>query len=190
MDLRRTLFWLFEFYAVPGTIWVVALGFTLYAAWLDWRTRRIPNRLTVSGVVAGVALNSIVGRWHGAMLSLEGAGLALLVLLPLVLLRGMGAGDWKLMGAVGAMMGWRPMLFVLLVSLLTSGLMAIVQMIATKRVKRTLWNIVLLVKGLATFGLRLDPTISLDNPTLLKVPFGVATGAATVLSFALTHWRQ
>jgi Flp pilus assembly protein protease CpaA len=107
-----------------------------------------------------------------------------------VLLRGMGAGDWKLMGPVGAMMGWHPLFFVLLVSILTSGLMAASQMIVAGSVNRTMRNVLRLAAGLATFGARLDPKISLDNPTLLKVPFGVATGAAMVLTFALTHWGQ
>jgi prepilin peptidase CpaA len=189
MGLQQVVFWNFAFYTVPRSVWVLALVFTLCAGWLDWRTRRIPNWLTVSGVVLGLALNWIVGGKYGAVRSLEGTGLALGLMLPLVLLRGMGAGDWKLMGAVGAMMGLHPMSFVLLVSILTSGLMAVFQMMAAGRVNRTMRNVLRLAVGLATFGARLDPTISLDNPTLLKVPFGVATGAAMVLTFALTHWR-
>ena len=86
-------------------IWALTLTFTIWAGWLDWRTRKIPNWLTVSGFVAGLGIHTIVGGWHGALASLQGAGLALLVLLPLVLLRGLGAGDWKLMGAVGALLG-------------------------------------------------------------------------------------
>ena len=190
MGLHRVMFWNFAFYTVPESIWSLALVFTLCAAWVDWRTRRIPNWLTVSGAIAGLALNSIVGGRYGAARSLEGAVLALGLVLPLVLLRGMGAGDWKLMGAVGGMMGWHPLLFVLLLSILTSGLMAAFQMFVTGHVKRTMRNVLRLAAGLATFGARLDRTISLDNPTLLKVPFGVATGAAMVLSFALMHWRQ
>lgn len=188
MGLHRIVFWNFAFYTVPGAVWGLALLFTLCAGWLDWRTRRIPNWLTVSGAVAGLALNSLVGGWHGAMGALEGAGVALGLMLPFVLLRGIGAGDWKLMGAVGAIMGWHPMLFVLLVSILTSGLMAAFQMIVTRRVKRTMRNVGRLAMGLAKFAP--DPAITLDNPTLLKVPFGVATSAATVLSFALMHWQR
>ncbi len=188
MVLSRIVFWNFAFYTVPGTIWGLALAFTLCAGWLDWRTRRIPNWLTVSGAVAALALNSLVGGWHGAVGSLEGAGVALGLMLPFVLLRGIGAGDWKLMGAVGAMMGWHPMLFVLLLSILTSGLMAAFQMIMTRRFKRTMRNVGRLAIGLAKFAP--DPAITLDNPTLLKVPFGVATSAATVLSFALMHWQR
>jgi Flp pilus assembly protein protease CpaA len=182
--------WFFAVYAVPGTIWVLILAFTLYAGWVDWHTQRIPNWLTVSGFLAGIAANSILGRWHGARISLEGAGLALGLLLPFVLMRGIGAGDWKLMGAVGALIGWQAMLFVLVVSVLMAGLMAIIQMTVTKRVKKTLWNVLVLAKGFATFGLRANPTVSLDNPTLIKLPFGAAVGAATVFSFALIHWRR
>jgi prepilin peptidase CpaA len=174
---------------IRQTIWI-ALAFTLYAGWLDWRTRRIPNWLTVSGFVAGLALNSIFGGWHGARLSLEGAGLALGLLLPFVLLRGLGAGDWKLMGAVGALMGWQPMLFVLIVSVLIAGAMAIVQMTLTKRVKKTFGNLLALAKGFVTFGVRPNPEISLDNPTLLKLPFGVAVAAATLFSFIRIQWLR
>jgi prepilin peptidase CpaA len=172
-------------------IWVCALLFGSYAAWLDWRTRRIPNWLTVSGLLLGIIVNSIFGGWHGAKISLEGAGLALGILLPLVLLRGLGAGDWKLMGAIGALVSWRPMLFVLLLSFFASAAIGIIQMILTRRVKQTLWNTFALAKGLATFGLRGNlAEISLDNPTLLKMPFGVAVGAAVMTGFALTHWTR
>jgi hypothetical protein len=44
--------------------------------------------------------------------------------------------------------------------------------------------------GFATFGLRANPEISLDNPNLIKQPFGAAVAAATVFSFALAHWRH
>jgi len=177
MDLRQT-------------IWAVTLALTLYAAWLDWRTRRIPNWLTVPGFLAGIALNSILQGWHGARQSLEGAGLALGLLLPLVLLRGLGAGDWKLMGAVGALLGWRPMLFVLVVSFVATAVIGMIQMALTKRVKKTLWNLFALAKGFVTFGMRPNPEISLDNPALLKLPFGVAVAVATTFSFVLAHWRR
>lgn len=178
-------------YALNTAIWILTLIFTLCAGWTDYRTRRIPNWLTVSGFFVGIVANSILGGWHGALHSLEGAGLALGLLLPVVLLRGLGAGDWKLMGAIGALTGWQAMLFVLIGAIFISALMGIVQMIATRRVKMTLRNLLTLGKGLATFGLRADlAEISLDNPTLLKVPFGVGVAVATVLSFALAHWTR
>lgn len=176
-------------YAVREASWVFAVVFASYAAWVDFRTRKIPNWLTVTAFVLGVGTNTVLGGWRGTVASLEGAGLALGILLPVVLLRGLGAGDWKLMGALGALMGWRAMFFLLIVSFVVSGVMAIVQMVASGRAKQTLWNTLMLAKGLVTFGLRPAAGVTLDNPTLLKMPFGVAVGAATLLSFALVHWR-
>jgi prepilin peptidase CpaA len=93
------------FATVSQVVWAFALALTSYAGWMDLRTRRIPNWLTVPGLCIGIAANAAFGGWHGVLLALEGAGLALGLLLPLVQMRALGAGDWKLMGAVGAFWG-------------------------------------------------------------------------------------
>lgn len=171
------------------TIWLCALDLTLIAAWTDWRTRRIPNWLTVTGFAVGIALRLWMTGWRGGLDGIEGAGLGLVILLPLVLMRALGAGDWKLMGALGAITGPQIFLRVLLASIFVSGLMAVVLMIRTKRVKSTLRNLATLVHGFFTFGLRPSPVISLDNPTLLKLPFGVAAAIGTVICFIQVFWH-
>jgi prepilin peptidase CpaA len=172
------------------TIWMATLAVVLCAGYTDWRTRRIPNWLTVSGFLLGIGLNSILSGWRGTLDSLEGAALALGLLLPLVLLRGFGAGDWKLLGAVGALMGWRAMLIVLIVSCLVTGAAALVQIVVTRRLKVTMENVVTLLKGFAIFGFRPNPEISLDNPTLAKLPFGTCVAVGTALCFLAAHWPQ
>lgn len=169
-------------------IWVLTLALTLSAALLDWRSRRIPNWLTVPGLLLGVSVHSALTGWHGSLFALEGAGLALLILLPLVLLRGLGAGDWKLMGAVGAFLGPILLLFVLFGSVMASGLMAVAQMMRTGRFLETLRNLRVLLKGFFSFGLRVNPQISLDNPKLMKLPFGIAVAAATLVCFCAAQW--
>jgi prepilin peptidase CpaA len=169
-------------------IWYLVIALTLLAAWTDARTRKIPNWLTVTGVLAGVAINSYFHGWGGAKQSLEGTGLALAVLLPLVLLRGLGAGDWKLMGAVGSFVGPVLLVFILVGSVLLSGLMAMMQMMRTRRVVETFRNVAVLVKGFFSFGLRPNPKIALDNPGLMKLPFGVAVAAATVACYCAARW--
>jgi len=171
------------------TIWLILIGLTLLAAWTDWRGRRIPNWLTVTGLAFGVALNSWWQGWEGAKSSLQGAGLALVLLLPVVILRGLGAGDWKLMGAIGAFLGPRLFVVVLTVSVLVAGAMAIVQMIRAKRVVRTLKNLVVLVHGFIVFGLRPNPNVSLDDAESLKLPFGVAAAIGTLLCGCAALWR-
>ena len=169
-------------------IWAVAIGVSLVAAFVDYRSHKIPNWLTVPAFVAGVTLRTALFGWPGAKSALEGTGLALALLLPLVLLRALGAGDWKLMGAVGAFLGPLMFLFVLLGSILVSGLMAVVEMTRTRRVRETLHNLYVLVQGFFSFGLRANPQISLDNPELLKLPFGVAVAIATIGCYCAARW--
>ena len=73
--------------------------------WISGTRARFPIGLRYLVCFWESAVHSVFAGWHGLVASLEGAGLALAVLLPLVLLRGLGAGDWKLMGAVGAFPG-------------------------------------------------------------------------------------
>jgi prepilin peptidase CpaA len=171
-----------------SAIWTLTLLLTCLAAIWDWRSRRIPNWLTVSGAVAGLTLHSMLSGWPGARFALAGMGLALALLLPLVYLRALGAGDWKLMGAVGSFLGWQLFLVVLLGSILVAGIMAVVQMIRASRVTETLRNMWTLIKGFASFGLLKNPNISLDNPGLLKLPFGVAVAASTIACFCAVYW--
>jgi prepilin peptidase CpaA len=169
--------------------WTLTLVLTISAAVVDWRSRRIPNWLTVPGFFSGVTLHVVLSGWHGLRFALLGGAVALIFLLPLVLLRALGAGDWKLMGAVGAFLGWQLFLFVMFGSILASGIMAIVQMYRTGRVIETFRNMITLVKGFFAFGLKKNPQINLDNPRLLKLPFGVAVAAATIVCFGAAYWK-
>ncbi len=107
------------------------------------------------------------------------------LLLPVVLLRGLGAGDWKLMGALGAILGWGRVLLVLLASLFLAGALAIFLIIRQRRVKSTLENLWELLRGFFFFGLQPNPEISLENPAASSVPFGAAAAMATVLCYGL-----
>jgi prepilin peptidase CpaA len=160
--------------------WIPAILVAICAGVLDWRYRRIPNWLTVSGVVAGVAVNGVLAGWPGLKSALLGALLGLGVLLPFVLVRSLGAGDWKLAGALGACLGPRQLIAVLMGTILLAGIMALAVVIWTGRLQETLRNI---AHMLAAFvSLRLPAfEVSLDNPQSTKIPFGVAMAAAVVL---------
>ena len=85
-------------------------------------------------------------------------------------------------------MGPLMLIFVLLASIFIAGLMAIVTMMKDHQVMATLRNMRELVRGFISFGLRPHPTISLDNPELPKLPFGVAAAIGTVVCFAAARW--
>ena len=164
-------------------LWAGALVWAAWAGWLDWRSRRIPNWLTVPGLLVGVGANTVALGWDGTKAALGGAGLALGMLLPLVLLRGLGAGDWKLMGALGAYLGPKKILLVLLATICVTGIMASVQITRQRRWRVALGNLLELTAGLFTFGLRAHPRITLDNPGLMSLPFGVAVAVATIVCY-------
>lgn len=157
------------------------------AGWTDWRFRRIPNWLTVTGLVLGVASNSLLRSWAGAKDALLGAGLGLLLLLPFVLIKSLGAGDWKLMGALGAFLGPTHLIAVLVGTILVAGVMAAVLIVWKKRVRQTVRNLGHMLA--AVFTLRLPGAeVSLDNPESLKVPFGVAAAVTVILYAAREAW--
>jgi prepilin peptidase CpaA len=162
---------------------VILLGAVLLSAiagYTDWRSRRIPNWLTVPGFVVGVTVNTIFGGRSGLETSLLGALVGLGLLLPFVLLRSLGAGDWKLAGALGAFTGPALLVNLLIGSVFVAGVMAVVLIIYKGRVRQTLRNIGHILVSLVTFQLP-GSRVSLDNPDSLKVPYGVALAFTAVL---------
>ena len=169
----------------PWTLapWIPAVLVAVGAGILDWRYRRIPNWLTVSGLVAGVAVNTILFRWPGLKAALLGTVVGLVLLLPFVWIRSLGAGDWKLAGALGACLGPRQLLSVLMGTILVAGVMALAVVIWKGRLKRTLLNMAHLLAAL--FSLRMPGSeVSLDDPQSTRIPFGVAM-ALTVLFYGM-----
>lgn len=152
----------------------------LAAGIIDWRSRRIPNWLTVPALVIGIAVNAWLRGWAGARGSLLGAGLGLLLLLPFVLLRSLGAGDWKLVGALGAFFGPANLITVLFATVLIAGLMALLLVIWKGRLLQTLKNIGRLLAALLSFHLP-GQELTLDDPQAAKVPFGVAIAVAVIV---------
>jgi prepilin peptidase CpaA len=83
---------------------LVAL-FTAVAAVLDYRTKKIPNWLTVSAAVLGLAYNAFAPGGMGPLMALAGFVIGFGLLLLPWLLGGGGMGDVKLLAALGAWLG-------------------------------------------------------------------------------------
>lgn len=172
---------------IRQALWILPAIVAAIAGYTDYRWRRIPNWLTVPGLVLGIAVNSIARGWAGTKASLLGAGLGLLILLPFVLVRSLGAGDWKLVGALGAFLGPQHLITVLFATLLIAGVMALVLVVWKKRVRQTLRNIWRLLGALVSLRLP-GQDVSLDNPEALKIPFGIALAISMIL-YAIAQAR-
>jgi prepilin peptidase CpaA len=160
---------------------------SLIAGWTDLRRRRIPNWLTVPGLVIGMVANTVLGGWSGLRDSLLGVGLAMALLLPFWLLRSLGAGDLKFAVALGAYTGPGRLIDILLASVFVAGAMALALVIYKRRFLQTMRNIGHILISLVTF--RLPGThVTLDNPDALTIPKGVAM-AITVVLYGIVHLR-
>ncbi|HXJ43246.1 MAG TPA: prepilin peptidase, partial [Bryobacteraceae bacterium] len=101
---------------LPFGVEIILIPLIVTAAVYDIRFRRIPNWLNIVGVLTGLAMNSFLYRgWAGLRMSLIGLVVALSGCFVLYSMHAMGAGDLKLMAAIGAMVGFQNWLGILLV---------------------------------------------------------------------------
>ena len=101
--------------------YALALAVALLAALEDLRSRRVPNRLTLPAMLAGLGLHWAAGGSAGLWFSLAGllTGFGLLILF--YVLGGMGAGDVKLLAAAGALLGAEGAQSVCIIALVLAG---------------------------------------------------------------------
>ena len=91
----------------------------------DLRFHRIPNWLTATGLIAGIGLHSCFQGINGLQTSLGGAAIGFVIFLPFYIKQAMGAGDVKLMAAVGACMGLPIAFYTVFASLIMGGVFGI-----------------------------------------------------------------
>lgn len=151
----------------------------LAAAWTDARTARIPNRLTFSALLAGFTFQLGWRGGEGAQLALTGIGIALLLTGWAYAVKALGAGDVKLLMAIGAWLSPRLTAEVILLSLGVGAAMAVVQLALKGRLSSFIQRAALLAMSWMFKELKAARP-AMDSK--LKLPFGVAIGAAAVLT--------
>src|SRR5437016_4035299 len=130
-----------HFSVPPPGIEAVLLMLVIAASVYDVRYRRIPNWLTASGVVAGIALNSFLFGFSGTLHSLLGFFVAFAFYVTLYALRAMGAGDVKLMAAVGSIVGWENWFGIFILTAVIGGIISLVMVAVKGRMRKTLFNV-------------------------------------------------
>jgi prepilin peptidase CpaA len=165
----------------------VALGVCAVACLFDLRSRRIPNALTLSAAVAALC-------FHAAQNGLPGAGLAIVgwlagaaLFFPLFALGGMGAGDVKLLAALGAWLGPYHALWIALYASIAGGVLAVVVALLHGYLGQAVAN----VRGLLLYwrivGLKPHPDLVLKRPPgAPRLAFAVPIALGVVL----TIWLQ
>ncbi|PHV08960.1 prepilin peptidase [Janthinobacterium sp. BJB412] len=173
-----------------NAIEVILLCLITQAAVTDLAVRKIPNVLVLSGLALALALHLLAGpAWAPATQWLAGALAGFFLFLPLYLMRGMAAGDVKLMAMVGAFTGPWAACYIALLACLFGGLMALGILVLSGRCREGLDNVWLMLKprlmrllGVPLCRVPLAPCASVGG-----MPYGVAIALGAFSFVALTH---
>jgi prepilin peptidase CpaA len=152
------------------------------ASFTELKVGKIYNWLTYPAIAAGLAFGVVdvpVGgsAWDGVVNHALGFGLGFGVLFLAYLLRGMGGGDVKLMGAVGAFLGWPAALYATFYSFLVGAALGLVLMVWRGQTRSVLRRLGVAIRLLPVPGVRPDEAIP---PGSLQVPFGLAACIGSV----------
>jgi prepilin peptidase CpaA len=172
----------------PPGVEVVLILVVLVAAVYDVRYRRIPNWLSLSGAAIGLALNTFLYPGiSGLIFSLKGLVVGFGAYFLLYALRAMGAGDVKLMGAVGSLVGWEDWFGIFLVTAIIGGILALIVVLLRGRVKKTFWNVGYIFgemrHGRPAYINREE--LDVKNPKSVGLPHGAVIAVGTIFFLAL-----
>jgi prepilin peptidase CpaA len=172
------------------------LAIVLAAAVYDVRFRRIPNWLNVTGVVLGLALNSFLYQgispnvfgFAGLFFALKGLGLAFVVYVFLYALRAMGAGDVKLMAAVGAIVGWENWFGIFIVTAIIGGIISLILVTMRGRLQKTLFNVGFIISEMKSGRPAYLKSEELDvrSKKALGLPHGAVIAVGCILFLVLS----
>jgi prepilin peptidase CpaA len=162
--------------------YVIAMLIGLAACVTDVRSRRIPNVLTFGSAFAALIFHTVTAGSSGLLTALAGWGLGIAFFFPPFALGGMGGGDVKLLGALGAWLGPGLAMWVALYAGLAGGVLALAAALATGYLRQALANLRLLLTHWSVAGVGRVDEITLEGskgPRLAyAVPIFVGTLAA------------
>jgi len=161
------------------------------AVYTDLRERRIPNKLVLAGIVTGLLLhtllpegNGFLAKWPGGvgfLGSLQGLAIGAAAMFPLYFLRAMGAGDVKLMAAVGAILGPDDILPAVIGTFLAGGVVSILTALMAGSAGQLVRNLIYMVQvTLLKLALPGRPSIEPPLESAGSAPYAVAVALGTL----------
>ena len=171
--------------------WVVSI-FAVVAAYIDGKELRVPNKLTFPMIIAGwifctvnAAMNG-QGWYVGLGYSLLGTVAGLCTLLPAYAIGGMGAGDAKMMAAIGAWLGATIVFYSFCVGTIVGGIMAVIMIVSAGDTMKHYHQFFMILNEFQTVR---DPEklakIATERKTTMRLlPYGIPMAIGTVLYLA------
>jgi prepilin peptidase CpaA len=164
--------------------WLVAVTLVVAAA-IDGYKLKVPNWITFPMILSGWTVSAISYGWTGFGWSVVGTVVGLALLLPAYAIGGMGAGDVKLLGGVGAWVGGTITLYAFCVSALVGGVIALAMVLARRAWHEhyhqfwTIWTEVLTIRDPE----RLSVIAAERKNSMLLLPYGIPIAIGTIAYF-------
>jgi prepilin peptidase CpaA len=162
----------------------MAVAVVIVACVWDVASSRIPNVLTFTAIGLALAFHLIAGG--GAPYAALGLLVGLAVFFPMFALGAMGAGDVKLMAALGAWIGWKAILFVALYGSLAGGALGLVIGMRRRYLRKALSNLKMLATYWWVEGVKPLPALTLEAKDSQRLPYALAIAAG----LAVTVWQR
>ena len=162
---------------------LLLIPMAIFIVYYDVRYRRIPNVLVLSLLIGGFTINISFGGLNGALTSVEGLALAFLPMFLIHMFGAMGAGDVKLFGAVGSVIGVSmvPLTFVVVVML--GAVLAIYTMLRSGTMFSTLHGVLRIFVGIMP-GWEM-PRFAIPPDRKHTIPYGVAIMLGSLIAAAV-----
>jgi prepilin peptidase CpaA len=169
-----------------GLVPVVVLVIGVTACVTDVRSRKIPNILTFGAAACGVLFHVMVHGSAGLLLSAGGWATGVLLFLPFFLLRGMGAGDVKLLAALGSWLGPLQTLWLALFASMAGGVLALAVALSSGYLRKMFQNIGSMLLFWYVAGPKPVPEQTLDRSTSPRLAYAIPIFVGAVI----TLWRH
>lgn len=161
---------------------VAALVVAGIGAAIDLRTRRIPNFLTFGGAVAALAYHTYFSGVTGLGQSAAGWATGVALFLPMFLIGGMGAGDVKLLGAVGAWLGPGAAFWSGIYSAFAGGVLGLIVGARHRYLRQAFRNVWGLIGFWRVAGVQPVPGMTLGDAVGPRLAYGVAIATGTAVA--------
>ena len=164
---------------------IIAVGIALAAAAWDIATRRIPNVLTFGAALAALVVHTSVAGWPGAAMALAGWAAGIALFFPIFALGGMGAGDVKLLGALGTWLGPFATVWVALYSGIAGAVIGVIVALFSGYLGKAITNVWSLLTYWRIVGLRPAPELTLSTHQGPRLAYAVPVLAGLMVALWL-----
>lgn len=176
---------------------VILFVLLILSAYFDVTKKKIPNFITLTVMLWSLLAYTILDGFKGFQFSTTGILVGLGIFIIPFIIGGMGGGDVKLMGAIGAIMGWRFALLTAIYAGLVGGVIVIIIIIRQKKFLMTMKRVLAIILKPLMFVL----TLNFENNKLRQfnnwlldsqinwdkqyIPYGVAIGIGAIIALQM-----